>query len=283
MRSVLKACVVLVLTIATPASAVESWVLYDSFNTRFIDATLWRGFELEDTASGGATSDNAREVIFGQLRMMNRGFGGTGSNSSGTFHRQTMAFAKNAELITAMRLTARVLEIDAEGTCPANSFQSVAQGRLRMQGYFFNAGSEDPTNPESLKDNVSAFMAIRRRSTSSDPSDVLQVVATVFQCTDANCDNTNDLFGASLGTVLRGQAVRLSMQWDPDNNQFIFQRDNNAPVFYQYTLPDSGPPSQVIKRIQVTIDLPNCTTGPRPMAFMHLLIDNVYVNAAAAP
>jgi hypothetical protein len=50
-----------------------------------------------------------------------------------------------------------------------------------------------------------------------------------------------------------------------------------------YTVPDTTPPGIQVKLLDAIHFVPNCTTTPRPMAFIDAMFDDVMVNASAAP
>ena len=87
------------------------------------------------------------------------------------------------------------------------------------------------------------------------------------------------------------QWVRLLVQWDPENDQFIFQRGVEAPQFVSYVglggmVTDTNPPGLPIKRIGVDNFVPHCTdavASTRPVAKVDALFDNVFVNQTAIP
>ena len=87
----------------------------------------------------------------------------------------------------------------------------------------------------------------------------------------------------SLGTVHLWQPLRLKLQWDQANHRFIFQRDHQAELYVTYTVPDTLPSVQPLKRVELAPEVPNCTATPRANAFMELLVDKVLVNKSAAP
>ena len=111
----------------------------------------------------------------------------------------------------------------------------------------------------------------------------------MLQCQDPDCINVNPIGLPSgivfLGKVTAGQWVRLLVQWDQANLQFIFQRDNQAQKFVSYNgvVTDSNPTAVEIKGLGVANVVANCTSTPRPVASMNVLFDNVAVNQSAIP
>ena len=105
-----------------------------------------------------------------------------------------------------------------------------------------------------------------------------------MECLDSGCLDANSLSSHDLGTVTLQEMADLSIQWDQANHQFIFQLNNNPPVYAPYTVQDTSPPGMTNgKRIGLSHMLPNCTAEPRPMVFMDAYFDNVYVNQSAGP
>jgi hypothetical protein len=74
--------------------------------------------------------------------------------------------------------------------------------------------------------------------------------------------------------------VTLRLQWDQDNHQFIFQRDDDPEVFAPYTLADTAPPWGRRKGLRIVYGAANCTTI-RSEAFMETLFGDVFVNESA--
>ncbi len=220
MKSVLSHCAFffLVVLASVPVSAVEPLALYDNFNAPLIDPDRWFGSEFSFLGA-----EAVREIFGNRLHMRYRGYGDTGSNSDTMFDLFRLNFA-DADAVTAMKATVRVTNVESTG-CAANG--SPTQARASLNGFFFN--TRTPT-PGSAENDVLAAIRVRRLSDSTDPAGVLQVVAVVIHCGDANCFTGPFLGFINLGTVAVGDKVTLRIQWDPDNNRFIFQRGNQPEV-----------------------------------------------------
>ena len=83
--------------------------------------------------------------------------------------------------------------------------------------------------------------------------------------------------------MTRGETARVRVQWDRDNHRFIFQRDDASEVFAPYAVSDAAPPASAAKWLAAMPLVPNCTATPRPMAFIDAWVDDIMVNASAAP
>jgi hypothetical protein len=141
--------------------------------------------------------------------------------------------------------------------------------------------------PEGSQGDVLASIHVERRGDSSDPPGVLRVVAFVSRCGDRDCDVGTLLEFEDLGEYQVGGQIRLLIQWDEANNQFIFQRDNEPQFIYTYPgMFNVGPANLPRKRLGISPRVTNCTVGPgepRPVAFVETLIDKVFVNESAVP
>jgi hypothetical protein len=188
-----------------------------------------------------------------------------------------LSFTKPAP-VTAIEATLLVTRAEAVG-CASNP-GIPARAQARLSGYFFNTTTPTLGNTN----DVFAFVRVQRWSDSTDPEHVLQIVGLVLLCLDSTCYATTTL-GApvSLGTVYLWQPVRLRIQWDQANHRFIFQRDHQAEVYVDYTVPDVQPSLFPFKRVELAHEVPNCRTAPRANAFMELLVDKVLVNQSAVP
>jgi hypothetical protein len=176
----------------------------------------------------------------------------------------------------------QVLSAVSKG-CLANPSPTIAQARLA--GFFFNVAPATT----GLTNAVLAQVVVQRRSNSTDPANVFEVVGVVLQCLDPDCINASPLGLPSgivlLGKVTVGQWVKGLVQWDQANKQFIFQRDNQAQKFVSYdgVVTDTDQTAVPIKGLGVLNLVANCTSPPRPIASMNALFDNVAINQSALP
>ena len=270
-RIILQSSVVLLLFLrGVPVHALEPLVLYDNFKGKVIDPDKWVRGEFP-----GAGTDAAQEIKGNRLHMEYRAYGGTDSDT-GLLTSALFLATTTPAAITAMATTVRVHKLEATG-CPTNP--DFTRQRVGIQGAFFNTGT--PT-PGSAVNDVRALIALRHHST--DPPDELTAVSLVLQCTDALCLTFSVIDSNTLGVVRRQEEVRLQVQWDPDNDQFLFQLDDEPIVVSSYApRSDAAEPGRPFKILEATHLVANCTTQPRPVGFWDVFFDDVFVNASAVP
>jgi hypothetical protein len=267
--------VLLVGLLSFPVQALEPFVLYDDFTGRLIDVDKW--FGSQNKTGGVVNLEDVRLISSGQLRVANCAYSDPNSDSGWNVGGTRLSFTEG-DLVTAIKASVKVNRVSVTG-CSTNSFPT--QARVRLSGFFFNTGV--PT-PGSAVNDVMAYIDVERRSNSPDAPNILVVWGRVYECTDSTCLSTNQLFSQDLGTVTLGQLADLTMQWDQANHRFIFQLNNNTPVYALYGVSDTSPPgSSNNKRIEVSPLFPNCTAEPRPLAIMDVYFDKVYVNQSAGP
>ncbi len=258
--------ITLMLVLGVPAHAQGSLVLYDDFSNPLIDPAKWVGGEIFGTGR-----ETIRVISGGQLHLSYRSYGSTASdtgNQSGFLN----LFFINPATITTIRATARVNSFQATGCSTPGSFATGV--RAEIHGRFFNTGT--PTLGSSLGD---VFAHIYLLKLSNEGS--VQVLADVGQCSNAFCSQGNILGIQSLGSVSLGTTTTLLMQWDQPNHRFIFQRDDQPLAFIPYAVSDTAPPSLQFKILDVNNFVANCTATPRPVGFLDVFYDNVYLNSTA--
>ena len=262
----------LLIVSAIPSQAQEPLTLYDNFNAKFLDATKWFG---RDSIGSGMTileivREIDRTVVLGRLqkrlRLALRTYGADIGGGSAAYTRLHFAQPEN---IRAIQATLEVQGVDATG-CDGDP--TPTQARARIYGYFFNLGE---SMPDSGLNDVYAQINVRRRSTSTDPSGVMEVVGNVTRCDDAECNSTFSLGDVTLGTTGLRKKVKLRIAWDPDNDRFIFQKGLDPERYIDYTVSDAFPSYIGNKRLEILQQIPNCATLPRPTAHMDVLFDNV--------
>jgi hypothetical protein len=128
---------------------------------------------------------------------------------------------------------------------------------------------------------VAFAVDISRATDPLDPRGILRINAAILVCTTPDCSQAIAIATASLGPVSRGEQVTLKLEWDPQNDQFIVQRDQHGEVFLAYTVPDSSPAGLPNKILALNSTVPNCATAPRPTGFIRASFDNVFVNQSA--
>jgi hypothetical protein len=265
------------------AEALEPLKPYDTFEVGPISPDRWIGesFGPDLSSSASILYEGNRTIVLDpsgvgrDLRILNRSYGLTDSDSGLSLGIYGLNF-KNPSTVTAIRARVQVLNVLSKG-CVSNAAPTSAQARL--VGFFFNASA--PTS--GAIDDVIAGISVARRSNSTDPPNVFEVFSFVVRCTDFDCIDGISLGGGLLGKVTAGQWVRLLMQWDQVNHQFIFQRDARTPLIVQYQVSDTTPPGLPLKGIGTINLVPNCTNPPRPFGSMNALFDNVAVNESAIP
>ena len=261
--------------------AVEPLKPYDDFQVGPVNPNKWFGFQ----TPGSAVREAARTIILDpldplgrNLRIFARSYGETNSDAGTSFGGTAFAF-RNPSTITAIRARIQVRSITSTG-CLSNSTPTLATGEIF--GEFFNVGTPVPG---SQVDDVFAVVELERFSNSTDPPGVLQISGVVIHCHNVDCSNRTFLggTGTSLGTVTTGQWVRLLLQWDQANHQFIFQRGIQPPVLVPYLVSDTAEPGSPFKDLGVVQFVANCTAVPRPFGKVDALFDNVFVNQSAQP
>lgn len=127
-------------------------------------------------------------------------------------------------------------------------------------------------------------MALQRKSnTPPEAKNDLQAIGYILKCEDALCVNLSVLFSKPLGSVSKNKKATLLLQWDPDNDRFLVQVNDNPIDELPYSVSDAAAPGVHTKALQVANSVLNCTAAPRPEAFLEANFDDVMVNASAAP
>jgi hypothetical protein len=260
--------------LGVPAYALERLVPYDDFNATHIDPDKWFGVQ-----PGGPGTEAIRQLQDNRLRLVSRSYGKTDSDS-GRLPSELLLIVLNSAGVTAIKATVEVTDVAATG-CPGNPEATVAVAGLI--GLFFNTATR---TPGSRLNEVQAGIRIVRASDSSEPPDVLRAQSFVLHCVEerscSHLDPRTKLHFQDLGPVKRGEMTRLRVQWDRENHRFIFQRGDDPEVFAPYTVSDTAS-GDVHKTLIVVHSVANCTTTPRPVAFMDASFDDVWVNESAAP
>jgi hypothetical protein len=252
---------------STPLRAEpEPLVRYDDFNSGALDPDRW-----------GVLTEQARVLQNNRLRLVGRAYSLADSNSgsSSTGVNSELADTATTASVKSLRATVRVAAIRSDG-CIANA--TVSNTRARLYATLFNIGT--PVAGSQAGD-VYAQIFVRRFSNSADPPGVMRVGATVDQCVDAVCGSSVRIGSVDLGTADIGQAVRLSMQWDPQADHVLFQRNGDPAQTVAYAVADTNAPGAPLKNLGVRFSVANCTLTPRPTAFADATFDDVFVNETA--
>ena len=237
--------------------AAQSQTLYDNFDSRFINPSLWN--------TVCSTSELSQECVIEiqdeHLRVARRVTGDTGSNN-GTQYGEATAFFFNPLPIKSITADIVVRSIE-ESPCAANP-QFGGHGDILAR--FFNAGNG------TQSDDVGATLFLGRAA--SDPKGQLTVAGNFFH----NGDYSHFIW---LGNVAMGTPVTATLTWDQFNHRFLYSWTNKLThVTTSGTLPynfsDTTPPADPEKKLQVEIFPANCT-AKQTWVYADTLFGNVYV------
>jgi len=273
--------VVIMILTGISARAQGSLVLYDNFESKYLNPDKWLGSVTVST--GSLVLESARQIktdaTYGKgLDLLHRGYGSIDSDNLRAVTRNRLYFSDGTD-ITTIQAKVQVKKVQAIGCLPANPNPTDIQAR--MGGFFFNTGPA----PGNSTNDVGSFVALRRLSDSTAASNVLEIVGYAIQCTNNDC-STSDPVGTeqSLGTVLVGQRIKLRITWDQAGNRFVFQKGKSPEVFLAYnpsTYPVTSPPGSSFggaKRLDIQENVANCTTEPRPVGYIEVYFDDVFTN-----
>jgi hypothetical protein len=261
--------------LAISRPGVAQTTLYDSFSSPLIDPSKWQG--------GNPFSTNARETVrrlvpnpnvpgHYRLHLSQRAYSLITDNVGGGDASLNLHFTQPGN-VTAVSFTLEVSRMQAVG-CAGNP--ALAVQVAGFEGSFFNTSSLLSGLHNGAAGDVKANVGVSRVSTNSGSA--LYVTGNYYQCNTADCSSQTPLFSQGLGTVQPGTTNTLTLKWDQTNHQFIFQLNNNAPVVSTYSLVDSFSPSYANKYLYSYGFVPDCTTTPRPFAFVDSYFDDVYVS-----
>lgn len=270
------------------AEALEPLKLYDNFKQVPIDINRWVGGNF---GFGGVSLEVLRRTILDHqgrhLQLLNRHHNLAFFSNEGTSFGALRVAFREAHTVTAIGSRVKVRRFETTD-CPLNSSPTVAAAQLF--GFFFNSTGTVLGNGTN---DVFASVAVRRRSDSTDPPDVLEIVYFVARCTDPDCIGNEILPNGSglLGTVTKGQWVGLLLQWDQENDQFIFQGGSRPQVIVPYTVNgtfnDTALAGLQVKSLDAIQFVANCAGAPhlstRPVGMVDALFDNVFVNESTIP
>ena len=274
--------VMMTLVIVVPASAQSPVVeLYDDFQAKVLDPNKWSGGE--SSAAGVDVLESGRQIknepLFGLrwLDIFNRSYASVASDTERSTAYNRLSFADGSN-ITTIQATVMVRKIQATA-CSTNTLAT--EPRARIGGMYFNRVAGAPEAPGDATNDVRAFIVIRRASDSTNPANELNIVGQVVLCEDADCDTNTQIGTVNVGTAIVNLPVKVRITWEPGNNRFAFQKGKAPEVYINNTVPVGGAPGTDLggnKRVEVNHQIPNCTSTPRPMAFMEAYFDNIKVN-----
>ncbi len=281
--------VFLAILAGAPAQA-QNWVLYDDFNWGFIDPDRWAAYFSQNVPIPKLIiGDNLMEVereflpwgwgpyhTKGRLHIRNHSYGKDvpplPSGTYSPFLTETLYILRDTKDIKGMKARLKVVKAEVTG-CQATTALPTpgpAITRARIWGYFFSSNQ--------LLD-ISAYLLAERSSASTDPPGVLDVKGAISSCGDLKC--TYSFLVAitpSIGKVHLWEPFDLTLKWDPANNKFIYQVNNNAPAELSYgDIGDTKPPQNFdSKGVGIIHFFAPCTTSEQE-SDVDAYFDNVYV------
>jgi hypothetical protein len=258
------AIVVQLLALSPVSQALDLPLEFDNFSRKAINDAKW--IRQSSGALGGVA---IQEIRGGQLRLVQQITGDIASNSGTNFNGSFLNFARPND-VRGFQARVQVKSFTAIG-CAANPEPTGADARLFAS--FFNSGI--PT-PGSFVNDVTAELRVIRLSDSVESADILRVIAQVIHCSHPNCSAGAVLFFQDLGPITTGQWVTLKVEWQPEANRVLFQRDSNTEISYLYSLPDTSPPGAQFNSLFVSGFAANCTV-PGSSASVEALFDDVRV------
>ena len=250
--------------LATPNPPAQNTLnLYDDFSEGFIDPSKWSVSPM----CGFTGYDCAREVQHGHLRLAVRGFGDPNSDSGISFAASQVNF-RNPNSIDSIQVNLNIQSFTSTA-CPANS--NAAFPQFLISGTFFNTGTGNASG------DVSGFLVVTRSTDDTfDPPGVLRVGGFMFL-------NGQFFNNVDLGTLQVGEGAQATLRLDRLNHAVVVRivKSSTIPSIVEqsmpYSVPDSFPPFDSFKMIQVNSFAPNCT-AQRSVTAMDANVDNVRVN-----
>ena len=247
------------------ASAQEAMVLYDDFDQTLLDPNKWVGAQ----TSPSVILEANRKISKDALKIINRSYGRTDTDAGHTLNGNNLNFP-NPDAITAIQATVTAQKVDVQGCGTEGDTRTFA----RIGGSWFS------TDPDPSFGDVLAFVQIAAGVALPTPPGIFAAAAVLLHTPEPGAGLTI-LNTTPIGLVSPGQPAQLLIEWDPDNDQFIFQLNDEPAVSIPYELPDQDLPASSFKQVAVTHFVDNCTTEPRPSAFMKATFDDVFVNESA--
>jgi len=249
--------------LATPnPPAQNTSSLYDDFSEGFIDPSKWSVSPM----CGFTGYDCAREVQHGHLRLAVRGYGDPNSDSGISFAASQVNF-RNPTSIDSIQVNLNIQSFTSTA-CPANL--NAAFPQFLISGTFFNTGTGNASG------DVSGFLVVTRSTDDTfDPPGVLRVIGFMFL-------NGQFFNNVDLGALQVGEGAQATLRLDRLNHAVVVRivKSSTTPSIVEqsmpYSVPDSFPPFNSFKMIQVNSFAPNCT-AQRNVTAMEATVDNVRV------
>jgi hypothetical protein len=247
------------LIISTLPAAAQTLKSYDDFDHKFINSAKW-AYAL-CFSSSGLEMECVRGVRDGQLHLTHRHFG-VQSDDAGQQNGSALVGFANAQNIKTIRTDVTVLS-NLEVACATNpSFGS----NTGLWGTFFNAGSGDPN------DDVGAELNLKRIP--SDPPGHLNVIGQTFHA---------GIYSpyTSLGWVVIGMPVTITLAWDQPNHRFVISLTNKTTqeirsAIMPYTFADTTEVAGPAKTMGAGGFAADCSANPTSI-YVDAVFDNVYV------
>lgn len=251
---------------AGPAMALEPLALYDSFSSTVLDPTKWR------------EGERIRTIKAGMLNLAQRDWGLTSSDTGTVAQTWNEEFA-NSGRVTQFRTKITVNSLHITG-CAANP--TPAEMRARAVHVFFNTGNPAPG---SQLGDVLVQTRVVRQSNSTTPTGSMRVEGLAVVCTASDCASSTVIGPiVSLGAVMVGTPVEVSVEWNKPLRKFVFVRDGGASIAeVPYTVSDVAGPGRPFQAVGTRTTLPHCASGPQVTGSIDASFDNVYVNRTAKP
>jgi len=293
MRNILCGIIfLLICLIGIPAQADDPWVLYDDFNSAFMDVTKWTSSE----SRGGEVVllETVRELHGNRLSLAARAFGNIVPPSDppvvppfmGNRPGDVNAGFGWTKVFQSMKVSVKVNEAQATGCPYFNATPTTA--RARLIGFYFNATNPSATQGNRIGDVLSQ-VRIQRSSNSTDKPQILEVWVDVVRCTDLPCANaSNDgLLPVQLGKINLGQWATIQVDWD-GVSYFTIKLDKEpavvidvlgpknpgAPIWNIYPVSSPWNALGVSNRLAA-----NCPVDQRAMGYVEAEFDNLFVRS----
>jgi hypothetical protein len=278
MKGVMLVCVILALLVSSP---VQSQTLYDDFTGPLLDSTRWFGDRIMgDNISN--TLEFGHVIAKKKLDMFNHSLGSTSDDNSGTTTCSKRLVMQDGEDVTLMEALVQPIALE-QSRCTNND---VGATWIRIGGAFFNSTAITGTVDSQLND-VHAYIGLRRDANSTDSNNVMNIEASVFRCTNAECTSTvfvttdppvnNPLI---LGQVTVKKKILLRLVYDPTNHRFLFKQGKKEPEVEMVYVPrENHPPfasNGGLKRLEVRHSLANCSPVPAS-GWARAYFDNFYI------
>jgi hypothetical protein len=272
----------LVCLVCISAQAQNPLVLYDDFNSEFMDIEKWTTSERRD--GGVMILESVRELHGGRLHMMGRAFGNTipippVPTPLGTRAGDVNSSFGMGKVFQSLKVSVKVNDVEVTG-CPSSN-TSPSSSRARLVTFFFNAENTTPT-PGNRTGDVLVQIRIQRSSISTDKPQLLEVWADVGRCSDSGCVGASEVTVVLLGTIMLGQWGTIGVDWDVDNNQFNLKLNKEPTITVPYTWP-VYPVSSPGNILGVANRIANCPADERAMGFIDAEFENLFVRELPSP